>query len=545
MNTEGRSRRWIDALLVAAILLTVALLYRKVTRLWWIWDDTYLLHIVSEHRIADYFVDGSVWRSMPQQLFTPLLTTSYDAELALFGLNPVPFYVVQLIEVAALAVALAFALRLWMSRAAAASASFLFLVGTPVVVMAARLMLMHYIESVILSIVAAALFACAMRRGRKLPAIGSALLYLLAMLAKEIAVPLLLVLLVLPERDLRARVRAIWPHGLALIIYCAWRYAMLGKLIGGYVWTFGPGEVPLLVVRTIARIAGTFAGPRLAIGIPFVLIILMGMLLRLRSRFSAVAILIAFAAAIGPIIPVAAYYEQRFAWCAWICTTIVFAAGTDTLRNRGLALSLMIAAPLLGAMVNRQQWKSEFTLAKRVSDEARVFTDLAPGDFIRMPAIPPGEMFQVAWVKEFLLHRPGGTLWFYDDLYLCSGQRPRRVFGFDERTKRVREMTAQIPALASRYCGSFRPNEPLEIHLHYNERRHLLTWDLGPYDDGYTFVSGNGFLAYEVQRHGGLQLFGMKDATFRLRYRSPRGWVTYSPDLSIDFSRDRDLKWRR
>jgi hypothetical protein len=539
-----RGRRWIDALLVAAILLTVALLYRKVTRLWWIGDDTYLLHIVSEHRVLDYFIDSSVWLSMPQQLFTPLLTTSYDAELALFGLNPVPFHIVQLIELAAIAVALAFALRLWMSRAAAACASFLFLVGTPVAVMAAQLMLMHYIESVILSIVAAALFAHAMRSGRKLPAIVSALLYLLAMLAKEIAVPLLPVLLILPERDLRARLRALWPHGLALIIYLAWRYAILGK-IGGYVWTFGPGEIPLLLLRTIARIFGTFAGPRLAIGIPFVLIILIGMLLRLRSRFSVLAIAVAFGAAVGPIIPVAMNYDHRFAWCAWICTAIVFAAGTDTLRNRRLALSLMIAAPLAGAMVNRQQWKSEFTRAKRMSDEGRVFTDLAAGDFIRMPAITPGMMFQVAWVKEFLMHRPAGALWFYDDLYLCSGQRPRRVFGFDERTKEVREMTAQIPAIASRYCASFRLHEPLEIRAHFDERRHLLTWDLGPYDNGYTFVSGNGFLAYEVERHGGLQLFGMKDVTFRVRYRSPRGWVTYSPELSIDFSRDRDLTWRR
>jgi hypothetical protein len=540
-----RSRRWIDALLVAAILLTVALLYHKVTRLWWIWDDTYLLHIVSEHRVLDYFVDGSLWLSMPQQLFTPLLTTSYDAELTLFGVNPVPFRVVHLIELAAIAIALAFALRLWMSRAAAACAAFLFLVGTPVAVMAAQLMLMHYIESVILSIVAAALFARAMRSGRKLLLIASALLYLLAMLAKEIAIPLLLVLLILPERDLRARLRAVWPHGLALIIYFAWRYAILGKVIGGYVWTFGPGDVPLLLVRTVARIAGTFAGPRLAIGIPFVTLILVGMLLRLRSRFSAIAIVVAFAAAIGPIIPVAVYYDHRLAWCAWICTAIVFAAGTDTLRNRGLALSMMIAAPLLGAVVNRQQWKSEFNVAKRMSDEGRVFIDLTAGDFIRMPAITPGVMFQVAWVKEFLLHRPPGTLWFYDDLYLCSGPKPRRVFGYDERTKEVREMTAQVPAIASRYCASFRQKEPLEIHLHYNERRHLLTWDLGPYDDGYTFVAGNGFLAYEVQRHGGLQLFGMKDQTFRVRYRSPHGWVTYSPELTLEFSRDRELSWRR
>jgi hypothetical protein len=539
-----RNRRWIDALLVAAILITVALLYRKVTRLWWIWDDTYLLHIVSEHRILDYFADGSVWLSMPQQLFTPLLTASYHVELALFGLNPIPFYIVHLIELAALAVALAFALRLWMSRAAAACAAFLFLVGTPTAVMAAQLVLMHYIESVILSIVAAALFARAMRSGRKLPLIISALFFLLAMLAKEIAIPLLPVLLILPERDLRARFRAIWPHGLALIIYFAWRYAILGKVVGGYAWTFGLTEMPLLLIRTVAKIVGTFAGPRLVIGIPFVILILFGILLRLRSRFSVVAIGVAFAAAIGPIVPVAIHYEHRFAWCAWICTAIVFAAGTDTLRNRRLALAMMIAAPLLGAIVNRQQWKSEFTLAKRMSDEGRVFTDLQPGDLLRMPAIPPGEMFQVAWAKEFLLHRPAGTLWFCDDLYLCSGQRPRRVFGFDERTKEVREMTAEIPAIASRYCASFR-KAPLDLHFHYDERRHLLTWDLGPYDDGYTVVSGNGFLAYDVKRHDGLQLFGMKDLTFRLRYRSPAGWVTYSPEQRLDFSRDQDLTWRQ
>jgi hypothetical protein len=535
----------VDTLLVAAILITVALLYRKVTRLWWIWDDTYLLHIVSEHRLLDYFRDGSVWLSMPQQLFTPLLTASYHLELALFGLRPVPFYVVHLIELAAIATALAFALRLWMSREAAACAAFLFLVGTPTAVMATQLMLMHYIESVLLSIIAAALFARGVRSGRKLPAIASALLYLLAMLAKEIAVPLVLVLLILPERDLRARLRAMWPHGLALVIYFAWRYAILGKLIGGYAWTFGPGEIPMLLMRTLGRIAGTFAGPRLAMGIPLVLLVVVGIVLRIRSRFSVVAIAIAFAAAIAPIVPVAVHYENRFAWCAWTCAAIVFAAGTDTLRNRRLALSMMIAAPLLGAMVNRQQWKSEFILAKRMSDEGRVFTDLEAADFIRAPAIPPGEMFQVAWVKEFLLHRPAGTMWFCDDLYLCSGNRPRRVFGYDERTKQVREMTAEIPAIASRYCASIRPNEPLALHFHYGLLRHLLTWDLGPYDAGYRVVSGNGFLAYDVERHDGLQLFGMKELKLQVRYRSPQGWVTYSPELSLDFSRDQELTWRR
>lgn len=534
-----------DALIVVAILLTVALLYRKVTRLWWTWDDVYHLHIVAEHRLLDFFTNGALWLSIQSQLFTPLLSTTYKAELACFGPNPLPFYVVQLIELAAVAVALCFTLRLWISRAAAASASFLFLTGTVVTVMATQLDVMHYMHSALLSIGSAALFAMALRRNRTLLGILSAALYLLAMLSKEIAVPLPAVLVVLPERDLRSRVRAMWPHAIVLAVYFAWRYEMLGKLIGGYGWTFGPRDAPLLLLRTAWSVARTFAGPRLAIGIPFVILVACGILLRMRSRFAIAAVLVAFAVAIGPIVPVAVHYEHRFAWAAWICAAIVFAAGADTLRNRRMALAMMVAAPLFGLFVNRLQWKSEFNLAKRMSDEGRVFTDLEGGDLLRMPAIPPGFMFQLAWFKEFMLHRAGGTMWFYDDLYLCSGAKPRRVFGFDERTRQVREITAEIPAIAARYCASIRPNEPLALHFHFDNSRRLLTWNLGPYADGYTVVSGNGFLAYDVKRRDGLQLFVEKGLAFRLRHRSPQGWVTYSPELTLDLTKDQDLTWRR
>jgi hypothetical protein len=205
-------RALVDALVVLGLVLAVALLYRKVTRLWWIWDDAYLLHIAVAHPVLDHFVDRSLWLSMPQQLFTPLLTASYDAELALFGPNPRSFYLVHLIELSVTAIALYFTLRFWISRAAAACAALLFLIGTPVGVMATQLVLKHYIESVILSMGSVALFTVAMRRGRELPGILSGFLYLAAMLAKEIAVPLPVVLLILPERNLRARLRALWPR---------------------------------------------------------------------------------------------------------------------------------------------------------------------------------------------------------------------------------------------------------------------------------------------------------------------------------------------
>jgi len=337
---------------------------------------------------------------------------------------------------------------------------------------------MHYVESIALSIASAALFAVAMRRGRTLPAILSGVLYLLAMLAKEIAVPLPAVLFVLPECDARARLRGLVPHAAALAVYLAWRRAILGELLGGYGWTFGAGGAMSLARGTAASLLRTLAGPQLGFGVAFLVLLLCGIALRVRSASNAGAMLVAAAAAVLPILPVAAHYENRFAIGAWLCAAILFAAGVDTLRRRRLAAALLIAAPLVGLLVNRQQWKSEFNLAKRMSDEGRIFAAIDPGDVIRMPAIPPGEMYQLAWFKVFMLHGPTGTAWFADDLYLCSGQRPRRVFGFDERTREVREITADIESIARRYCASIR-DEPLQPHFQFQHQRHLLTWELG------------------------------------------------------------------
>src|SRR5205823_11063218 len=123
------------------------------------------------------------------------------AKLALFGPEPEPFYAVQLAEIALTAAALFLTLGLCLPRAAAATAALLFITGPPICTVATQLMLMHYLESIFLAIVSAALFTIGMRRNGRFWDALSALTYLGAMLAKEIAVPLPLVLLVLPEND--------------------------------------------------------------------------------------------------------------------------------------------------------------------------------------------------------------------------------------------------------------------------------------------------------------------------------------------------------
>ncbi len=524
------------------MLLTI-LLYRKITRLWWTWDDAYLLHIAMAHPAGDHFFGSSIWLSMPQQLFTPLLSASYDAELTLFGADPARFYIVQLSELAATVSALYLTLRFWMSWPAAACASVLFISGTPLCTMSTQLMLMHYVQSVLLAIVSVALFAAALRRKNVVFSVASGIVYLAALLAKEVAAPVPAILLILPERDLKTRARYMWPHAVAVLVYFIWRLRILGEIVGGYA-PFTLTEIPPLLARTPMSMVRTFAGPRLLFGVPLLLLLAFGITLRLRSRRDLLAIVVAFVAAVAPVLPAARWYEKRFSYVAWLFAAVVFAAGVESLRNRRLASATMVVTALLAVAVNRQAWASEFQGAMRMSNEGRVFADLGPGDFLRKPSIPPPSMFELEWIKENLLHRSAGSQWFFDDFYLCGRQIPRRVFGYDERSRTVLEITPQIDGMAKHYCASLHWNEPLTAHFHYANE--VLRWELGPYQRGaYGALLDSGVQAFDVARRDALRLTGLKSLTFRVRYRSPEGWVTYSPELTINLQQHDDLVWRR
>ena len=51
--------------------------------------------------------------------------------------------------------------------------------------------------------------------------------------------------------------------------------------------------------------------------------------------------------------------------------------------------ALLVIAPLLAIIVNRQTWSVDYAKAVRQSDEARVFFDLGDNDLLAHPLIPP------------------------------------------------------------------------------------------------------------------------------------------------------------
>jgi hypothetical protein len=545
----------IDVAAVLALAALVVALYRKVARLFWTYDDAYLLHIATVRRWGEYLTNGEVWRSMPQRLFTPLLTITYDSELSLFGLEPRWWYLGHLALLAAAVTAVYATLRLWLPPLLAFSGAALAALGAPVANLATELMLAHYLEAIALGALSVVFVVRGVRRGR--PSIASALLYLAAMLAKEIAVPLVLLFFLIGRAEARSTpaggsgatrsrlARRMWaglqpgffaPHFAALALYLVWRTSMLHTVIGGYGYTAPPGRI---LASLPAALAHALAGPRLLPGAILLAAMAIGIAAALRRNAWLVAG--SMIVAIAPILPTAAHMQPRFAAPAWIWACASFAGGLATLPRRVAAL-LLIVSLAAAVVVNRAAFRDEFASSKRMSDEARVFLDLGADSLLRKPAIPPASLGELQWLKVDQLHRAAGSGWFYDDLFLCQGGAAgKRVWMHEGRA--VREITADVPRIGGRYCASIRGDARLSADFHYDGG--VVSWRLGPYHDGaYGLVIANGVQAFDVLPEDSFKV-ELQSIALRVRYGSPAGWVTYSPELALDFVHHPDVRWTR
>jgi len=544
----------------AGIALALAgaawLLYGPVLRLWWTHDDFYHLRYLLTHRPGWYLFDASGFREFPAKVFTPLLFLSLDADRRLFGLDPHLFYLHQLLVFALCPAVLYGVLRLWLPRLWAAAGAWIFLIGPVTASLAPLLMVRHYVESILLAAMAVGAWAMALRRQPGKGAWGlsclSATLYFAASMAKEIAVPLAMLLPLLPAPtgnrpiSLQERLRLALPHAAALGLYLALRFGVLGTLLGGYGFAVTPSGLPTLALELPGKIAaelmaGRFTWPEavlcalLAVGI---LALLLG------GRRVAGVTGLAMLLAVLPVLPVSTRMEPRYAVPAWIALSVAFAAGGSRL-GRKAGITLAILACVAGLWVNRQDWSRRFARVERMSAENRALFDMKEGDVLRQPLTLAASLKELQWMKENVFHRPPGGRWFQDDLYLCVHQGSLgRVLGYDYAESRVLDLTARIPALRKRHCSSIRSEVPLTASFRVSGDN--LLWDLGPHEEGsYGFVLGDGAELFEMPRSAGFNVQGLTELPLRIKYESPDGWVTYSPELKIKIEDGSSLRWSR
>jgi hypothetical protein len=257
---------------------------------------------------------------------------------------------------------------------------------------------------------------------------------------------------------------------------------------------------------------------------------------------------LALVLAVAPAIPVSKAFQPRYAGLAWVAIVAAFAFGCRALLERGragrrVAIGLAVFALASSLAVNRAAWGTRYAAAERMSIEARSFLEMRDGDFLRQPRIPAAAMNELRWLKEDALGLPRGARWFADDLFLCEhSERVSRMFEYRDATRRVSEATADLRRTSAAYCGSIR-EAALEADLAWRDGD--FSWQLGPYADGrWSIVYGDGVERFDVAPRDGYRHHASV-FNLRIRYESPQGWLTFSPNIPLDFRASPRVHWKR
>ena len=383
----------------------------------------------------------------------------------------------------------------------------------------------HYLEGLILGVASAGLFVKSLRSGKT--SAWSAIAYFAAMAAKEVYIPLIVVLAAIPEGEWRARARRLVPHCVALLLYAMWRVSMLGPAVEGYGLTVRRSEWAEMIATAPWRAVKRMGGEGGVQSILFLTVLAICMAIALiRTRPMRPLIVAMFFAALLPIVPMATQMETRFVLTLWICAVTAAAAAPR-----------LLLVPLLVATIfaNRAEWSSTFRKTDRMAREARFFGQMKRGQILSNPLIPPGAMPELAWLTK------SAGAWLYDDVGICSGEIHDRLFAWYEPLQTIRARA--VPFVKRTSCREVAV-VPLNATFHWEA--HSLFWQLGPYHNGtYAFVLGNGSQAFDVPRDAGFRMGDAPGIRLRVRYTSPADWVTYSPEIPVDFKHDPDVTWRR
>jgi hypothetical protein len=543
-------RRGADVAVAAGLVALAFALHHAALGFWWTHDDFFQVGLVAERAPSEYTLDPAVWRELPIRSLTPLLMASLDADLALFGPAPRLFYLHQLAALGLAAAALFALLRRGIGRGWAAAGGALFLLGPATAPLAAHLMVRHYVEGLLLALLAALAWTAAVRRGSGGWAAASAALAFAAMLAKEVFVPLVVLLPLVGEGPWRRRLRLWLPHGTALAVYLAYRGWMLGRLAGA-MGIAVPGEDRARVLAALPlRLVEHLAGGSLAGWLAVALALAATVGLAARGRRAAALVVAAGALLVAPLLPVAAVFETRYAAVPWAALSLAAACAGARLAGRGPAArhaavaagAVLLAAAFAG---HRAAWADTVGQMRRLAVENRAFVALGPRDLIAHPAERPAALDALPAFAARFHGRSAVAGRFADDLFLClDGARDRRVWRWDERAAALREVTDELPAWRRAACGAVDPEAPLSVRL--DPRPDAVWWHLGPHQQGdYRLLLADGVRALDVPRHGGYHLLARTPVTLRIAYRSPEGWTTYSPELTVEPGSGKVVVWRR
>ena len=525
----GRSAWPVHAAAAGVPVVLLLALYGSVLGGFFMGDDPAILWACAERGVPAYFVDPSAWRAFSQANFTPWVIASFGADWHVFGLAPLGYYWHQLTSLAIVVVLGYAVVARFHAPWVAALGTCLFVASVPAATTSQWLMTRHYVEGLAFALLAVLLFLAAVARGSTGLAWCAAAAYLAATSAKELYVPLVVVLPFLAAGAWRQRLRSLLPSVAALVIYVAWRMWMLGAahFLSGY-GSLGSGQRGGIALRLQSATGWTLPVVWAVLGV----VLLAHALQRpRRGEWPALGTVVLACAAVGPLLPVLGLLEARMLLAVSFLLAVWFAVALSGFARGAIGAAAVVAigvaalAVCSAAVAGSPPWNDRSSVG-RYRDEGRFMLEQGrPGQTLLSPVGPPWYYKCLGKLRQKVGGGESPSVCY--DVCFCKGLTGSAA---------VELRGGMLTPLAPTIEGCAGSGAPLSAEMTYDPDG-TLSWRLGPYRVGEWSAFDEVGYATIVPPEGATSLWLSEPASFAFRYTSPEGWFAVSPPLVVDPSK--------
>lgn len=558
----------------------------------WLFDDPFILRYAAEHPAWAYLFDPQVWNLFSSANFTPMVVLSYALDYHLFGLSPKWFYLHSLLSLWVLCILIYLLLRRHIPIWAALFGVLFFILSKPFTTATEILMLRHYIEGAVFSSLAALFFLSALKNDSMPKAAWAAFFYLLAMLCKEIYIPLPLILCFVPQCLFRQRIKMCLLISLSLILYLGWRLWMLGVLIGGY-----SGELMadgfqsrlstfFCVLSYLGSSVAEYSGYAQFIAACLGFLITVSLAYHIsRRNFCTLAFgLAGLVAAIVPLLPIVPHLQDnvliafRFSFAAVLVLSINLAlAAADitkiqAFRNLSahryidqllsLVTYVLLTAIIIVTCIQSIQWLSQqrMHVTEPLSIEGRfIWQKNQPGIMVRSEKLTSTSYYQSLNYLKMEIAGREPLLVIADGYGLLSNVNDHtagepKFFSYSRETQEVSEVSSQVKKRRNQMLSSIGDSQ-FHAHLEVDQGHFAMNLEttkeqtrlfmlLGylprMYSDAFVF-SGQRDVHFDYTLFAGLTgyfRFGQHDLSEDTISLSPQWWLDLSQTRKITWPKD-------
>lgn len=523
----------------------------------WRWDDPAILLHAHRFSILDIFSNPEIWREFSPANLTPWLILSFEIDLALFGLKPEFFYLHQLISLSLVSTLLYLCLNLWTRRSTAIAGALIFSSSTPSFLMAQQLMTRHYVEGAVFCLASLFFFVTFTRTSKIYSLMLSCTFYILAVTAKEIYVPLIILYILIPEGEFGKRMTATIPFALIAFGYVLWRGYMLGSLTGGYV-----SSSDYLELIFLAEIFSNFSQFPVFLygsyGWFIAALYLLILILYFAIYRSGISISIAILGlCLLPLIPLIRFPgitmadRYLFLFALILSFSVAFYAekiwiilSNQYKGSKTVALSLCISIIVIAGLANSLSVRDKIL---STANEFDAHADLILTGNNTIAFIPSTHILSSYWfvthlrsLKKHMFLDGTSPIGVVDEIYLEKG--PKSLLVYSAECACMRESVSQIQDMIDAHHGKLIYGVPIEIEFGYSNGN--FRWKLGPYDDGEYHIVSDLLGVIAMPRQGERRVFLADEATFYIRYTSPDGWISYSSLQQIQYNNPKATRLR-